>query len=392
MFHAQVPPPETPPAIHASPGAPPASVPIRSKENLVIVPVSVAGSEPFQLILDTGMPTPGVLLFDSARVGQLGLDFAGSPAIAGAGGKGEKVPAKMAKAPAIRVGELAIPDVRVISLASPEQISEVAEGVIGLELFGKFAVQIDRDASRLRLFGQDAFTPPVGSSIVPLQIRGGSPFLSVRVAVGEPELLPAELAVDLGASHALWLNPGREARFAAPGNAIRTRIGHGMSGPVEGAVGRVRRLELGSFEFADLVAAFPGPSHQNPGGRDFKDGFLGGAVLKRFRVTFDYARERMVLEPGKSLREPFEYDMTGLVLEPASNGRRLVSEVLASSPAAEAGVKAGDVLLAIDGEVPGAMDPEAIEHKFRAAGTELRLVFERDGARFEKTLRLRRLV
>jgi hypothetical protein len=369
-----------------------ASVPIRTELNLVVLPVSVAGSEPFRLVLDTGMPSRGVLLYASPRVDKLGLEFHDAPGVSGGGGTSASVPTRVAQAPRIEVGGLSIPDVPVITLVPPSELPGISEGVIGYELFEKFAVRIDREAGRLDLLDGAKLAPPEGSSVVPLEIRGNASFLSARVAVGDDEPLPAELAIDLGAGHALWLNTGREPRFAAPASAIRSRLGKGLSGSLEGRVGRVRRLQLGDFELDDVVTLFPEKRQQHPGGVDFRDGFVGGATLRRFRVTFDYPRKRMILEPGPGLREPFEHDMTGLVLDRTPEDGRVVASVLEGSPAAEAGVQAGDAILAIDGETPASLGPDRIQSRFRVEGAEVRLVLLRGSTRLEKNLRLRRLV
>src|SRR5262249_6578567 len=161
--------------------------------------------------------------------------------------------------------------------------------------------------------------------------------------------ITADLAVDLGATHSLWLNQ-RSGRFVPPNGTIRTTLGRGMSGEMRGHVGRVRRLEIGSFAFDRVVTIFPDLEYQNPGGGDFRDGFVGAEILTRFIVTFDYPHQRMVLERGGRFTEPFEYDMSGMTLERRQPGRAVITAITPGSPAGEAGIRPGDELLAIDGQ------------------------------------------
>jgi hypothetical protein len=104
-------------------------------------------------------------------------------------------------------------------------------------------------------------------------------FIDARVAAGADSALSADLAVDLGAGHSLWLNQ-REPRFAPTGRTIATTLGHGLSGELHGQVGRVRRLEIGPFAFDDVVTIFPATAR---GGVDFRVG--SRAPSPRFRLV-----------------------------------------------------------------------------------------------------------
>jgi len=58
----------------------------------------------------------------------------------------------------------------------------------------------------------------------------------------------------------------------------------------------VRELRIGSLRIAGpAVKAFRQPT--GSGGYTETDGLLGNDVLRRYRVTFDYAHRRMLLEP-----------------------------------------------------------------------------------------------
>jgi hypothetical protein len=359
--------------------------------NHVVLPVRVAGSEPFRVILDTGMPTRGLLLFASDRVDGLGLTFAPSRAIAGAGGRGERLAARVAPGVGLVVGDQELADVRIIVLERPAGLPRDWDGVIGNELFERFAVRIDADGRRLSL-GESPAAPDAGTSVVPLHLREGKVFVNLRVAVDEGEPQPVELAVDLGASHALWLNARPDGSLAPPPGGPSVTLGRGLSGDIRGRQGRVRRLEIGGFSFADVVALFPDPEHRNPGGADFRDGFVGNEILTRFDLTFDYPASRLLLRPGRRLADPFEADMSGLLLDPAAEGRIPVLDVLPDSPAAEAGILAGDVLLALDGVAVGTLGPDALRAALEAEAAEVHLLLARGDVALEKRLRLRRLV
>jgi membrane-associated protease RseP (regulator of RpoE activity) len=118
-----------------------------------------------------------------------------------------------------------------------------------------------------------------------------------------------------------------------------------------------------------------------------RNGSLGGEVLKRFNMIFDYGRGLVTLKKNGNFKEPFQYNLAGIDLK--HNGLRYIAEsiagvngvvknengstfgnvqillenktrlslvpeivvsgIRAGSPAAEAGLREGDVILAVNG-------------------------------------------
>ena len=71
--------------------------------------------------------------------------------------------------------------------------------------------------------------------------------------------------------------------------------------------------------------------------------------MKRFNVTFDYGRQRMILEKNKNFDAPDVYDRSGMWIN--LDGQQFtVIHVIAGGPADQAGIKPGDRILALDGK------------------------------------------
>ncbi len=72
-------------------------------------------------------------------------------------------------------------------------------------------------------------------------------------------------------------------------------------------------------------------------------GSLGGEVFSRFTMTFDYAHQMLYLKPNTSLNQPFERDMSGLVLQAEGKDFHTyrVYKVLDGFPAAAIGIPPG---------------------------------------------------
>jgi hypothetical protein len=371
----------------------PLEIPLRFVVNQVRLEATIDGHGPFVLILDTGMPTPGVLLFESERVSALGLADTGRRIeVAGGGSEHQTTQALMAEGLALALGPLAIPKTGAIVMPKPEGFPPGVDGVIGGELFFHYVVRIDMDRKCLVLSEPEGWKPPEGACSVPLVRQGGMVFVDLRVAVGAGEPASARVVVDTGAGHALSLNHKQGGAFDPPANAIDMPLGRGIEGMLLGKAGRARRVELGSFAFESVLVSFPGEAHQRPGGADFHDGNLGEGILKRFNATFDFAGERMLLEKSKGFDEPFETEMAGLAFDWQPDSTLKVHSILPRSPGAAAEVREGDVLLAIDGQSTSSLGEEGVRQALQVDGAEIRLTLRRGSEQLEKKIRLRRLL
>jgi C-terminal processing protease CtpA/Prc len=122
-------------------------------------------------------------------------------------------------------------------------------------------------------------------------------------------------------------------------------------------------------------------------------GNVGAGVLKRFNVTFDYGRQRLIFEPNANNARPDTYDRAGMWINRGSEGFEVV-DVVAGGPAEVAGVKVGDRITAIGGMPAGQLSLPVVRERFRteAVGTPINLAVRRDGKPRNLKLVLRDLV
>src|SRR6266705_387652 len=70
----------------------------------------------------------------------------------------------------------------------------------------------------------------------------------------------------------------------------RTTVGVGFGRPSVGVFGPVETLQLGKFQLHDLSGV---------AGEGLGSHLIGGGILHRFKIIFDYSRQRMILEPAR---------------------------------------------------------------------------------------------
>lgn len=82
---------------------------------------------------------------------------------------------------------------------------------------------------------------------------------------------------------------------------------------------------------------------------EWRDGILGNGLLDRFKMTIDYSRGQIILEPSERLNIPTDFD--SFQIEIVQEGEQFkVKNVHQPAIAGVAGLKPGDILLAVDGK------------------------------------------
>jgi membrane-associated protease RseP (regulator of RpoE activity) len=164
----------------------------------------------------------------------------------------------------------------------------------------------------------------------------------------------------------------------------------GVGGETPLVVGRVSALQLGQFTITNPITLFPAGEIVAPG----KAGNIGGNILRRFRVIFDYLRHRLILEPNEHFSEVEEYDMSGasLSLLGLADQAIKVTRIIENSPAAEVGLKPEDILLTIDGRPTAEIGLSRIREMFKQEGREYQLNIKRGAEMLQLRLKLRKLI
>ena len=168
--------------------------------------------------------------------------------------------------------------------------------------------------------------------------------------------------------------------------------GVGFGGSFSSDVGRLRSMSLGPYEWDDPVVTV---SHATEGAFASEEfaGNIGNRILERFRVTFDYDRRQVYLEPGKHYADRDHLTRAGLLLTKRA-GRVAVESVLKNSPAERAGLRPGDQVLSVDDRDIATWDLPEITALFDDGepGRKVPLRVLRDGREKQVKMRLDEVV
>lgn len=319
--------------------------------------------KPARFLLDTGA---GANILTPEAVQRLGISLGDQKVHAQGAGT---VEAGLAIIDRIDIGQASLEDESAVILSLPPQLE--VDGLLGYSFFNRFVVTLDYDASRMTLTSPKTFQPAPEAAVLPLKINGNIPFFEA-----EADGVKGVFELDSGAAGSLILfapfveRNGLRARYSP---RIATITGRGIGGLLKGELVRMPTLKLGKVVVKSLIAEL---SQQTSGGFYDKTlaGNIGAGILRRFTVTTDYSRKKLYLTPNRQFEDPFPQNRSGVAVD-LDNFIYSVVAVVKGSPGAEAGIKAGDALLAVNDIGVEKLKSEGIRTAFRRpAGTVLSLL------------------
>jgi hypothetical protein len=365
-------------------------------DTIVYLPVRVNGQGPYSFILDTGNGGPPIVNEKLAR--KLGIPLGQKLNISGAG-------AKEVDLYLVDKADLALPGLEYpaapsatlpLDLMDPHW-GKHKDGLLGSTVFASLVTDIDYAARTVRFIDPGVFVPPTAgvASTVPMEVFG-QPFVTAKVYLyGTEQPVEAFMMIDTGVRITTFNAPfSRKNGLAAQSpRTLATMTGCGIGGESWGVVGRVRAMEIGPFRFENPVVDFSTDEGGSLASDQFA-GIIGADLLHRFHVVFDFPGKRMLLEKNAAFTEPFEYDMIGwrLVAEGGTFDVIKVFHVAEKTPAAEAGLLAGDEIVSIDGRPAAGFGWEKLRAYFRRPGEKVRLEIRRGDRKLALDVTLRPLV
>lgn len=383
---------------HLKPGQRRVQFPIEVVNNLVIVPVVINGQLPLRFILDTGVRT--TILTEKAFSDILNLQYSRYIKVAGPGEE------KLVEAYITNDVTLDLPGIHgqghamlVLEkdyLELRNYLGTDVQGILGYEVFSRFVVEIDYEARQLTISSPDTFKPRKKYQELNIKVEDTKPYVHVAITLQNNTRMEAKLLVDTGASHGLVLDPQSDERIVVPEKHVNSLIGRGLAGTISGQIGRIRSITFGSYVLEDVIANFPNQNDYGfvdsvKTGDTFRHGAVGGELLRRFTVVFNFPLEKMYVKKNVNFSKKFNYNLSGMTFK--AKGVRLrrfeITDVRKGSGADVAGIQVGDELISINGIAAAEFNLNALNSAFDLRpGKRIRLEILREGKTLKKKMTL----
>lgn len=340
-------------------------------KNLIIIPLFINGKGPFNFVLDTGVGL--FLVTEPELINSLDTSIARTVKINGIG-EGNEMSAFVYPAATIDVGNSITGKIPIAILKQdPFNLSSYlgmpVHGLVGYELLSSFIVRINYGAKTVTYYRPETAYIPRKGSKASISIEDRKPYVEAQVELADGKKETVKLIIDTGAGHPLSLETKSGIPYEVPENNIAANLGVGLSGMINGFISRIPALDLGRFQFQQVICAFPDYSSVAAKITHIsRNGNLGNNILKRFNVVLDYHREAMYLRPNYMFKEPFEHDLSGMEITTAGSNYEaiLVSRVEPGSAADSIGLKTGDRILSVNFKRAETLGIEEIDGLFRS--------------------------
>ncbi|MDY0779712.1 aspartyl protease family protein [Tenacibaculum sp. IB213877] len=396
--------------------------------NLIVLPLVINGKE-LSFILDTGVNK--TILFNLTKNDSLGLNEISKITLQGLG-SGEPVEALLSQNNRFNIKDMisSNQDLYVIlrdNFNISAKMGITIHGIIGYDLLKNVIAKINYNHKTITFYNPEKYFLKKCRKCeeFPLEFYRNKPYINAKIQIDtvENKTTDVKLLIDSGGSDALWLFENTKEEIKTPKKYFQDVLGEGLSGTIYGNRSKISKISLGDFEIKNPTVSFL-DSLSTHHARRFQErnGSVGGAILKRFKVWLDYPNNKMIIKKNSSLKKAFYYNMSGLHV--VYSGQELVKEqgitkvnnpygykgetsnnktisfitsyhykfkpsykidhVLEGSPGDNAGIEKGDVIKRINGRPAHTYSLDEITHLFLSKpNKKIKIEVERLGMRLK---------
>jgi hypothetical protein len=292
------------------------SIPFQLINNLVFIPLNVNGVE-LTFLLDSGVQE--TILFSLEDKEELSLKNIEKVSLRGLGSEeaveGLKSEGNLLEVKGMKSWSHLLYIILDQNFNMSSHIGIPVNGIIGYPFFKNNLLEINYDKKRVFFYKDNKRNRrriKRKYSKVAISIERGKPYINTTV-VADSVKISAKLLVDVGNSDAIWLFENSIKNISIPEKNFEDYLGRGFSGDVMGKRARISEFKILDFVFKKPIAAFPdSTSLRHVNMVSDRVGSVGGEILKRFSIVFDYTNESMFLRKSRSFSAPFRYNRSGI--------------------------------------------------------------------------------
>lgn len=390
--------------------------------NLIVIPINVNGAK-LSFLLDTGVSKP--IVFNDSDT--LKVKNGETILLRGLGG-GEPIKALKSRNNIFKIGDAVKQSQELFSIYDSNlnfspRLGVPIHGIIGFDLFKDFVVEINYSSKYIRLTASNTFEYKKcrKCEVLDLELHKNKPYINADVNIKNKKVR-AKLLVDTGGTDAIWLFKNDSLGISLDNKFFEDFLGYGLNGAIYGKRSKLDAFFLNTFELKHVNVAFPNEDQSLLLAKKVKgrNGSIAGNILKRFNIIVDYKNEKITFKKNTNFKEKFSYNKSGIEL--AHEGVRFVkernfsstntnakslykanetnkkdgikyklalkpaykiTELRKKSPAYNAGLKVGDVLLSINNKQAHIYSLQQITSMFYGKeGKRIKLKVNRGGAVF----------
>jgi Aspartyl protease len=306
------------PGVMMAKGAKKVEIPFERQDNFIIVKVLLQNILPLRFIVDTG--AEHTILTKKELSSLLQIPYERTITLMGTDMRTQIV-AHIARKVSLQLPNLTFEkDILVLDddyLHFDRFAGLDVHGVLGAEAFKGFVVKFDFIKQIMTVWDPSVFKPYDHRKYeeLPVEITRSKPYLTTKAQIQSDSTVILKLLVDTGASLSMLLHTYSTPGLTLPPQTIRGNIGTGLGGEIEGVVGRIRNVQIGSYQLNLPICNFQELLQLSDSNFiNGRNGLVGSEILSRFNMIIDFGREKMYVQPNRFFKEAFTYDRSGISL------------------------------------------------------------------------------
>ncbi|MEO9485024.1 MAG: aspartyl protease family protein [Ekhidna sp.] len=370
----------------------PLCLPFRLINDIIYVRIGINEIDSLNFIFDTGA---GSTLIGLRTGDLLGLTNGKKSTNIGAAGSH---PVQIFHGNSIAIGQETIDNISLIkneTELSSALLGERLDGIVGYDILSRFVVTIDYDRSLIELHDFGKYSADSSWHEIKFKKISNIPSISLAFTIDDKEYL-GKFLVDSGADANMILGPS-----FVKDNGIMEEIHNSYSfnsrigtsnAKTEVVITRISNMKMGKVDFRQVPLALILSNSGVFSLLNF-DGILGNSILKRFNITFDYRKNRMFINPNKSIDEGFSVDCLGILFKKdKSDGKLIVQNTIKGSSAEKAGLIRGDTITSINNMDIKDLSSHELRILFRDDGSDITFEYLRSGQPYVVKMKLKALI
>lgn len=247
------------------------------------------------------------------------------------------------------------------------------DGIIGLSFFSRYIVHIDFDNGEITVYKPGEFKYKRGGHIIRPLI---SSIPIVPSAFKDRKQFNSRFYLDTGAGLCYLLSEEytRDSSvFKFKKKSFLTQA-EGLGGKTSMRITTLKRVRIGPYKFKNVPTHIYDDTY-NITAYPYLAGLIGNDLMRRFNTTFNYPKKEIHIIPNTHYYSPFDYAYTGLGIYNI-DGRIMVEDVIQGSPAEQAGIQPGDIIVSVGGNFSNNI--QTYKNMLQAPKQRLKLIISRN--------------
>ena len=295
-------------------------IPFKLINNLIFIPMNVNGEE-LTFLLDTGVAE--TILFSLDDKEQIKFFNLESIKLRGLGSK-DAINAFKSSKNTLEIRDFKDKNHEIYLVLDQEinfssRVGIPVNGIIGYHFFKNHIVEINYQSKKIIIY--NSYNKKLQRRLKrkyveeSISIEERKPYFISKIETNN-KTENSKMLLDTGNSDAIWIFLNKTDKIVKPENTVQDFLGKGFSGDIFGLRGRISKFQFSNHTFENPIATFPdSTSIRSVNLVPNRIGSIGGEILSRFDIVFDYKRNKIYTKSNEKINNPFNINMSGIEVE-----------------------------------------------------------------------------